>query len=177
MNLSAHDLKTYLRSPVVDRSELGPQIAQFVRDEFGMVTADSMVPYASAAHASFAFRIDQSGKNVEAKPFADGMSQWEWKFAVSCRAPLITCRTFSIKPMLDQGERRPGTFYDLDERPRTEAVEWTLRVARQFKLTYVEASDLRKVIVTYDEVDPEFNGALQHEPDEPDAFQVLFLEY
>jgi hypothetical protein len=176
MKLTANDLKIFLRLPEVDRSELGRQIDQFVRDELGMTIADAMA-YSSLLRARFAFRIDDNGANVKAKPFAEGMRQWEWNFAVSCRAPLITCRTYSVKPAMDQDGRHPGTFYDLDKPPRAEAVDWTQRIARQFKLTYVEATALRKVSVSYDDVDPAFDGALEHDPDEPDAFQVLFLEY
>jgi hypothetical protein len=176
MKLDKQDLQRYLSAPEISRSELGSQIATFVRDEFGM-TMPGAAMFTVPWRAKFGFRLEANGKNVEDKPFVEGMHQWVWRFVVSCRAPLITCLTYTVKPAMDQDGRHPGTFYDLDEPPRAEAVDWTQRIARQFELTYVEATALRKLSVSYDDVDPAFDGALEHDPDEPDAFQVLFLEY
>jgi hypothetical protein len=174
--LTSHELHAYLRLPEVDRAELGGQIATFVRNEFGMVMIEAGTR-SSLWRAHFSYRIDESGQNVEDKPFVDGMRQWTWTFAVSCRAPLITCRTYTLGPTPDRAKRPGGTYYQKDAPPRAAAVEWTERIARQFELTYVEARALEDLNVDYDEVAPDFGDALDHDPDFPNAFQVLFLQH
>jgi hypothetical protein len=172
---AVEELRDYMRSPITDRRELWRSIDRFVTGELLVQHRDPIAPDGSET-GKFAARFDAHDMNIASQPIGDGVWPWVWWFAVSARAPLITCRTFSLKPIFRANLPAAGTDYLPEEPPRAQAVEWTTRVAGAFGLQLVDAEQMRKCVVSYDEVDRDFEFALQHQPDEPNAFQVLFLE-
>ena len=173
--LSKEELRGYMHLPESDRRELWSSVDEFASHALALKHRDPVCP-SSRETGKFAFRFDASDRNVPAEPYRDRDAPWVWWFAVSSRAPLVTCQTFVVGAIVDAGEMRPGTHYSPEEPPRAQAVEWTRRIASAFDLRYVEAKKLREWAINYDEVDPEFEFALQHQPYDPNAFQVLFLE-
>ena len=173
---STEQLRGFLHLPEVDRRDLWCSVDEFLLSEFSLKHHDPICP--SSRHTGkFAFRFDAADSNVASEPCGESHLHWVWWFAVSSRAPLMTCRTFAVSAVVDEGVTRPGTQYSPEEPPRAQAVEWTRRIACTFDLRYVDAKKLQEWKVGYDQVDPEFEFALQHQPDDPSAFQVLFLEY
>jgi hypothetical protein len=172
MKMLKADVQRHLLASEVDRSDLMQSVGDFLRQEFGLTKPDRL-----GWGAKFAFRLDETNMNVEAAPYVDGMRQWVYYLIISCRAPLVTCLAYTVHPIVEQGERRPGTHYEAETPPRAQAVEWTDRVAQRFALQYVDAATLRGMRVEYGDVAPDFSEAMEHDPDFPSAFNVLFLEY
>ena len=172
------ELLLYMRVPVWYRRKCLLLIDAFTRDELGFTLHESGFDHMPQL-GRLAFCFDGHNNNVPTPP-PDGQAangEWIWRLAASSRAPLITCETRFLKVMPEMNTTRPGGVYALTETPpRAQAVEWTLRIAREFDLRYVDAKTLRDWQVSYDDVDPAFADALEHQPDDPNAFQVLFLE-
>jgi hypothetical protein len=178
-NPSKDELCLYMRVPVWYQRRWLLQISDYVRDVLGLrngVPGSDHMP----ERGRFAYCFDNRSNNVPMPPSRGqpAAGEWVWRLVASCRAPLITCETRLLKLLPDQNTDSPDLVFQVTEDPpRAQAVDWTLLVAREFDLRYVEAKALREWPISYDEVDPAFEDALEYIPnDEPNAFQVLFLE-
>jgi hypothetical protein len=175
------ELRLYMRSPVWYQRKWLLQIETFI----GEVLAFKF-PYAAWGDGSppvrdrFAFCVDRQNTNVPEPPHCGQPTagEWIWRVMLSSRGPLITCQSYELRIAPEMNMDLPDKVYAFIETPpRAQAVEWTLRIAREFDLRYVDAKMLREWEISYDEVDPAFEDALEYIPnDEPNAFQVLFLE-
>lgn len=169
-------LAGYMRSPENNQPLLWRRIGEFAHEAFAL-------RHGAPEHdhrpdwGKFAYRLDEHNKNVPSPAIQRETNEWIWRFAVSSRAPIITCMTYSLSKLPELDAYRPDMVYVvLDQNARSQAVNWTRRIASEFDLRYVDAKMLRDWAVSYDDIDPEFQYALQHQPDDPNAFQVLFLE-
>ena len=169
-----NELRAYMRCPTQNCTELWQKIDAFARSAFALKHCDVT---ADLANGKLAFRFDEHDQSALSVPGQAGMNYWVWHAFISSRGPLISCRTFKVDRVVLGEEVLGGTHYSPELPPRPPAVEWTRQLAAEFDLCYVDASALRDWEVSYDDVDPQFQYALQHDSDSPSAFQVLFLEY
>lgn len=177
---SQDELRLYMRVPVWYQRKWLLQIERFFGDVLGFKFACTAWGNGTPVCDKFAFCVDGHNDNVPeppnyGQPTAD---EWIWRVMLSSRGPLITCESYVLRIAPEKNTDLPDKVYAFVETPpRAQALEWTHRIAREFDLRYVEAEMLREWQIDYEDVDPEFEDALQYIPnDEPNAFQVLFLE-
>ena len=177
---SQDELRLYMRVPVWYQRKWLLQIETFLGDALGFRCPAIDWSHGSPVRDRFAFCFDDQNNNVPTPPNRGQpkAGEWIWRVVLSSRGPLITCETYALRIAPEKNADLPDAVHAFPETPpRAQAVEWTLRIAREFDLRYVEAKMLREWAIDYENVDPEFEYALQYIPnDEPNAFQVLFLE-
>jgi hypothetical protein len=177
---SKDELRLYMRVPVWYQRKCLRQVETFLGDVLGFKYPDTDWARGSSVRDRFAFCIDGQNNNVPTPPNRGQPSagEWKWRVRLCSRGPLITCETYMLRIAPEMNINHPDMVYAFPETPpRSQAVEWTLRIAREFDLRYVDAKMLREWQISYDEVDPAFEDALEYIPnDEPNAFQVLFLD-
>lgn len=174
--LSREEISRCFRTPLVLNADRTNAIRQFMREALGLTIP--MLDWSGDLPCDrWEFCFDSENRNIESDPpnapYIERKATWRCVFAVSLRGPFITCWTSSVVA----GNSGPTKDYTLrsDAPPRTLALEWTMKIANQFGLAYLDALELIEWPVENSEAPDDLWSYINY--DDPNAFNILFCEF